>query len=207
MVPDYPRLLREGRPWIQWAFGLFLFGAMSGYLLASSRPDMAATQLRSLVEVLQGIGQRVIESESPFERTFIIFENNTIAALRMMAGGAIIGLLPALGTLSNGFLVGVILVLAGQSGGVSGTPVSPMLLAISVLPHGIIELPALWLATAWGMRLGLVWLGPAGKGRRLAAFGQVGLETVQMFLLVVVLLAIAAAIEANVTLALMERLH
>ena len=82
---------------------------------------------------------------------------------------------------------------------------SPGLLLLATVPHGIIELPALWIGAAWGMKLGLAWLLPRRGGRRLRVLGHSALETGQVFVLVSLMLLAAAAIEANVTLALVQQ--
>jgi stage II sporulation protein M len=75
---------------------------------------------------------------------------------------------------------------------------------LATLPHGVIELPAIWIASAWGMKLGLAWLLPGASGQRIRVLGRTALEGAQVFVLVAVMLLVAAAIEANLTLALVR---
>jgi stage II sporulation protein M len=111
------------------------------------------------------------------------------------------GFWPAMGTFGNGLLLGIIVGLGERISPLASTPQTFLL---ATLPHGVIELPAVCIASAWGMKLGLAWLAPRAAGRRWQVLGQSALEAAQIFVLVAVLLIVAAAIEANVTLALVK---
>jgi stage II sporulation protein M len=200
-VAGYGTLLWGGRRWIAAAVLLFVGGAVLGYGAASAQPAFALQQIRPLLTILRDVGERVAAAASPLERTWIIFATNARSVLWMMLGGAVFGLLPAVGVLTNGLAVGAVAALAGH---VSPLPPSPRILALSILPHAIFELPALWFASAWGMKLGLAWLQPAAAGNRAGVFRAAALEAAQVFALALVLLFIAAAVEANVTLALVR---
>lgn len=73
--------------------------------------------------------------------------HNARVALLLAAGGLLVGLLTLLNLLFNGILLGS---LVGRllDAGVSG----PGIIAL-IIPHGILELPALWLAGAAGFVL------------------------------------------------------
>jgi stage II sporulation protein M len=158
--------------------------------------------LRPAMARLQEIGQSLTGNTSPLERTSIIFRNNGLVALWMMVLGVFMfGLVPAVSSFLNGALIGAILGLGNRL-----LPESPSLgmVLLATLPHGVIELPAIWIASAWGMKLGLAWLLPGASGQRIRVLGRTALEGAQVFVLVAVMLLVAAAIEANVTLALVR---
>jgi stage II sporulation protein M len=162
--------------------------------------------LEPFAGILRQVGERLAAETSPVERTAIIFRNNGEALLRLMLLGLFpfpfFGFVPAAGTFLNGAIIGVVLGLGTQFSPIAA---SPGLLLLATVPHGIIELPALWIGAAWGMKLGLAWLLPAARGQRLRVLGQSALETGQVFVLVSLMLLVAAAIEANVTLALVQQ--
>ncbi len=81
-----------------------------------------------------------------------------------------------------------------------GMALSPLMLLALLLPHGLFELPALFLTTAQAMRLGLVLLSPAHEGGGFIGLGrELGLF-VKLFLAVVLpLLLVAALVETTVT--------
>jgi stage II sporulation protein M len=205
-MPDYRRILWEGRRWLTTAVLLFLAGVVVGLVTSVAVPEEALRILQPAMERLREIGQRVATEASPFERTSIIFRNNGLALLWMMLLGLFavpfFGLVPALGAFGNGAMIGIVVGLGPRF---SPLAASPGTILLATLPHGIIEIPALWIGTAWGMKLGLAWLLPGASGHRLRTLGHTALEAGQIFVLVSVLLIVAAAIEANVTLTLVQQ--
>jgi stage II sporulation protein M len=147
------------------------------------------------------VGARVETSQSPIERALVIYANNLRATGAMLAAGLLAGIVPALALFVNGAVVGVVMGLGER---LSPLAVSPLTLALAILPHGIFEVPALWLAGAWGMRLGLSWLQPDAAGRRTHVLARSAIEAGQVFVLAAVLLLIAAFVEGNVTPALVQ---
>jgi len=204
-MPDYRRILWDGRRWLITAVLLFVFGLAAGLMVSLTVPDEAVRILQPAMERLRDVGQRVATEASPFQRTSIIFRNNGLAVLWMMLLGLFavpfFGLVPAAGAFGNGAMIGIVVGLGPRFSPLAASP-GTMLLA--TLPHGIIEIPALLIGTAWGMKLGLAWLLPNASGHRMHTLGRTALEAGQIFVLVSVLLIVAAAIEANVTLALVQ---
>lgn len=204
-MPDYRHILWVGRRWLLAAFLLFVAGSVLGYAVAVTQPDLVIEYMRPFVGLLREVSERLTGSASPVERTSIIFRNNGLAVLRMMAFGIlpfpVFGFWPAAGTFGNGAILGVVVGLGGRF---SPLALSPGTFLLATLPHGVIELPALWIAAAWGMKLGLAWIFPSAAGQRRRVLGRSALEAGQIFVLVSVMLLIAAAIEANITLALVQ---
>ncbi|HEX2185258.1 MAG TPA: stage II sporulation protein M [Chloroflexota bacterium] len=204
-MPDYRQILWDGRRWLGTAVLLFVVGILLGYIAAAAEPEMVTERIRPLLGLLQSMGDRLAETSSPVERTSIIFRNNGLAVLRMMVMGIlpfpVFGFWPAVGSFGNGAILGIILGL-----GTRLTPMaaSPGLFLLATVPHGIIELPAVWIGAAWGMKFGLAWLMPGAAGQRLKVLWQNAVESAQMFVLASVLLIVAAAIEANITLSLVQ---
>ena len=201
MIPNYPKLLWAGRRWFAGAVALFFAGVLLGFAAAASEPARVMAQLTPVLVLLRSIGEEVNASGSPVHRALVIYQNNLVSAMRMMAGGIVVGLLPAAGSLVNGVLLGIVVGLGSR---LSPLASSPGLFLLSILPHGVFELPALWLGGAWGMRLGLKWLAPDALGRRKAVLGRSAIEAAQVFALVAALLLVAAFVEGNVTLSLVR---
>src|SRR5262249_47744602 len=141
-------------------------------------------QIQPMVGRLRDVGGRLSDSASPVERTSVIFRNNGLAVLQMMLLGLFPfpfpGFWPAMGTFGNGLLLGVIVGLGERISPLASTPQTFLL---ATLPHGVIELPAVCIASAWGMKLGLAWLAPRAAGRRWQVLGQSALEAAQIFVL------------------------
>jgi stage II sporulation protein M len=196
LVVSYRQTLAAGGWWLATAVLLFLAGGVLGYVATAADPEAMLSRIGVVLTLLREVGERVTRAESPLERAWPIFLNNLRSVFVMMLGGLFFGLVPLAGSLTNGAIVGVVAALGAR---VSPVAVSPALLFLSLAPHGIFELPALWLGAAWGMKLGLGWLAPAAAGRRNETFLRTAREAVQVFVLATVLLFIAALVEANIT--------
>ena len=199
-----PAILWEGRRWVLTSASLFVFGVVMGWAASQADPDLLIEQLQPLIERLGGIGQSVLTAETAAERTWIIYRNNAQAVSIMMLAAlvpAIGWLFSAFGMLGNGMFLGVIVGLGSR---LSGRAVDPMQLFIGIAPHGVIELPAVWIGAAWAMRLGLRWLAPSAEGERWEVWQRCAKEAVIVLAFVMVLLGIAAFVEGNVTLRLLQ---
>lgn len=199
-----PTVLWGGRRWLLTSIVLFLVGILMGWGASQAEPELLIEQLQPIIERIGGLGQQVIASESPGERTWIIYRNNAQAVSVMMLAALVpvIGwLLPAFGMMGNGMLLGVVFGLGSR---LSGRAIDPMQLFMGIAPHGVIELPAIWIGAAWAMRLGLRWLAPSAAGERWEVWQRCAKESVIVLALVMVMLGIAAFIEGNITLALVR---
>ncbi len=78
---------------------------------------------------------------------------------------------------------------------------NPLLLGLAlVVPHGIFELPAIFLVAAQAMRLGMALLTPAHEGGGFVALGRELGYFVKLFVILIVpLLMVAAVIETTIT--------
>jgi stage II sporulation protein M len=123
-----------------------------------------------------------------------IFANNTKSSLFMLVGGTFL-FVPLLILAVNGYLVGFVMK-AFLDKGYS----LPQFFAV-MLGHGLLELPALFIAAAVGMRIGLSCLFPGG-GRVKAVSGSIKEAAATYIAVVLPLLLAAAFIEAYVSSAL-----
>lgn len=82
----------------------------------------------------------------PFSLMIIIFSKNlSVAIICFFSAKISKGLMPGFIMLSNGMAIGLV----GMILGISGMPVMSYIMGL--LPHGIVELPALFLVCAIGM--------------------------------------------------------
>ncbi|UCC68525.1 MAG: stage II sporulation protein M, partial [Armatimonadota bacterium] len=100
-----------------------------------------------------------------------------------------------------GWIVGLNSGMARQASGagLAGTAVGIL------LPHGVLELPAIWLALALGLRAGLAWVRPLRSLRRWASVKRLVRDYCVALLAIVPLLLIAAFLEAYATPILFDR--
>jgi stage II sporulation protein M len=76
-----------------------------------------------------------------------IFLNNAFVSLLFLVLGLVFGVLPLLFIAFNGYVVGVISHMVAQERGL-------LFIFLALLPHGILELPMVFLAAGIGLRLG-----------------------------------------------------
>lgn len=109
-----------------------------------------------LAEMLEEMGRLLepVSSLGPFALFLVIFLNNAVKALGVIVLGVVLGLPPLLFVSYNGFAIGAL---------VSGlkSVIGWEVIAAGLIPHGVIEVPLLLLATALGFVVGgesLKWL-------------------------------------------------
>lgn len=165
---------------------VFLGSFVTGYFSASSFPDMADT-------LMEGFSSRfgALLEMNPFFIMFAIFLNNSFVSLISLVLGLALGILPIIFIAFNGYLVGVISYLVAQQRGV-------LFISLALIPHGIIELPMVFLSAGIGLRLGhQVFSALLGKPTEIKREFTEGL--IFYFLWIVPLLFVAAAVETFVT--------
>ena len=195
-----PAILWSGRRWILAAILLFAAGVALGW----AKADFVYEQVQPIVEQVAGIASDVARADSPLERAWIIYRNNARSVTVMMVLAMIPyfgAFVPAAGLLGNGLLVGMLFGLGGRVGSRS---LDPGQILLGIVPHGVFELPAVWLGAAWAMKLSLGWLAPSAAGQRLATWRQNAKEALVILAVIMVLLAIASFVEGNVTTTLMR---
>jgi stage II sporulation protein M len=109
--------------------------ALVGFLLGSAVPVEA-------LPTPQNPGQNGI---FPPLTTVDIAVNNLVAMTVILLGAVSLGLVSLFGLVLNGLLIGVIVGIAVQE-------LSPLVVLALLVPHGILEIPALLVAAAIGLR-------------------------------------------------------
>lgn len=187
----YKTFLRYNKKWFIAAALWFFVCAIVGTLAFFERPellDAIASSIRDAVEAAEG-----------WDLVRALFVRNITVSLVAVAGGIIAGLVPFFVLSINGFVVGYVVtsvVVLGNS-----TILGNLLFSVlALLPHGVIELPAIILACAVGLRLGLNWAWQEiNSGTGLVTFKQDLKNAVFSLPLIAVALGLAAIIEVFVT--------
>lgn len=190
IVDDLTLAWREHRRYVGVAAGVFILGTLAGIGLVVAG-----------VGVFARLGVNNLEEMLPERFTvWTILVNNTRAFVTLILGALTLGLVTLLGAFVNGLLVGVVATPAVAQEGVG-----PILTLLA--PHGIVELPALFIAAGVGLRL--VHLGGTrvfGSRQQFVTRGELG----RIGLIVGVgwlMLALAAVLEVHLTPALYEALY
>jgi stage II sporulation protein M len=122
---------------------------------------------------------------------FNILVGNLLASFLVLVSGVLVGIIPVLSIASNGYFLGVLYRQATGPGEYSKA-------ALEVLPHGIFEIPALLVASAYGLWLGVKVLRRV-RGKESVPIGFHVVYAMRRYLAVVFpLLVVAAAIETAI---------
>lgn len=176
---------------IKLVLWLFLASMIAGGAAAFYYPDL-------MEQITDAFADRFGEDPAlDFNLAKDIFLQNLMASAIAWLGGIILGIAPFLMVAVNGFILGyVILYVANASDRLWE---STAFLIAGLVPHAILELPAFFLAAVLGLSLGLDWLGQKARGQRFQTLKKTFLGSIKYFVLVIVLLAIAAFIEVFVS--------
>ncbi|MGX4587967.1 stage II sporulation protein M [Paenibacillus chitinolyticus] len=193
------------------------FGEMKHYLIASvlvfaaglvlgtMYPDRFQAFLDQQMEGLEKISGLVKGKENLNLWLFIvIFLNNAIKSLMFVYLGLFFGILPLMVLLVNGMLLGYVIQYQMEAQSLA-------YVLKGILPHGILEIPAIIVACAYGLRLGILVIkmigglfSPKRSGNAAAEFKRVMRLTRPLILLVVGTLLLAAVVESTLTLWLLK---
>jgi stage II sporulation protein M len=179
--------ISELRPYIKTSLLFFAIGIAIGLMIVSRFPQLADHFEDSVANFI-----RTFRGLPKFQLAVAIFVNNASKTLLAIVLGALFGVVPGIFLLTNGVALGLVFSLATQAKGL-------WLSLLSILPHGIIELPAVFLGTSIGLLVG----NHAVKLVRRRADAALTVELkrgLRFFCWVIVpLLAVAAFVEAFVT--------
>ncbi len=185
----YPRLFRENLVYPLTAFLIFLAAAIAGMALSFSDPGFERYFLGA--RMIDTIEQHRMWTESvvaikPLASSFIL-TNNISVAFATFALGILAGLGTVIMLMFNGLLIGVIGTACWQAG------MSRQLWSF-VAPHGVLELPAIFIAGGAGLLLARGLLFPGTLPRR-DSLVEAGGRAVRLVLGVIPMLVIAGFIE------------
>ena len=180
-------------PYLITSIVLFSGGAAMGLVMVNQFPHMTDSledSLQAFVKSFHGLPKLQLAAA--------IFVNNSVKTFAMILLGIFFGVVPALFLIVNGAALAVVLNLSAQSRGI-------WLSLLAIVPHGVLELPAVFLGSAIGLMMG------ASFTRRLTAKSEIGIgaelsQGLKFFVILIVPLLLAAAfVEAYVTSALLAR--
>jgi stage II sporulation protein M len=189
------RSWKEIRPYVIFSTLLFFAGIIVG-----GAPNSSTDWLSGQLQGISDLAEQTRKADNPQLAFFwLILLNNLTKSVMAMYLGIVAGVLPLIMLVTNGMIIGFLF------GGMADQGENVWLLVVKgILPHGILELPALFLACGFGIRLGLTLLkgifGTAlGKSEPWGAFNRTAAGTVPALMLVAVMLLLAAAIESTIT--------
>lgn len=186
-------LLIEQRRFVVVAFLLFLLGAIGSFLAVMSNPlhlySILPGAIASKVDPTHlGQGNQFIDSAGMSAQ---IMTNNIQVAILAFAGGVTCGAATIYLLINNGIMIGALAALFWQSHKFYE-------FWAYIVPHGMIELTAIFIAGGAGLLMGFRLLVPGPYSRAYQLKHQ-ALRSVQLFLGTVPLFIIAGTIEGYIT--------
>lgn len=167
--------IKESKKFIFLVIILFFAFAFIGFLVPV--PNFIAQQISSYIKELVAQTQGL----SQIQLILFILFNNVKSSFLGWILGVLFGIFPVFVTLSNGYLLGFV---ANQSASVSGA-----IVLLKLLPHGIFELPAIFISLGMGIKFGAALF-----NKKKGILKQNFLDALRAFILVVIPLLIVAAI-------------
>ena len=193
LFSHYPEVLKKYKNYILFSFGAFLLGALISLLMVLLHPDTATLFLEAdLIEgiTINGSSGSTSDWNYPLMSSYIM-TNNILVSLKAF----ILGITLGIGTLYILFYNGLILGSLTALFYLYGEPIKYWSL---ILPHGIIELTAIFISGAAGLILAKSFLLPGNLSRTHSLIGGAK-EALNLMGGVVVFLIIAGLIEGFFT--------
>ncbi len=174
------KYIKESKNFIYLVMGIFFVFTFIGFFIPA--PDFLIHQIlnfiQELIEKTKGMSQEELIS--------FIFLNNLNSSFFGMVLGIFFGVFPVIAVIINGYLLGFVASLSVQDGGI--------LVLWRVLPHGIFELPAIFISLGLGLKLGMFIF----HKKKIESFRNYLWNSLRVFFFVVVpLLIIAGIIEGT----------
>ncbi|BAI60264.1 conserved hypothetical protein [Methanocella paludicola SANAE] len=180
------RYVWDLRLYILAAIAVFTVFYILGYAAAVSIPEVRDTIMSSVSEEVSPLKEL-----SPLSLMLGIFVNNAVKCLLVIVLGMAFGIVPAFFMMANGLILGIVI-------GVTMSRTSLLYVLAGTLPHGVIELPMVFISAAIGLKLGVLAL-KALFGKKEGLLDKVKEALLIYFIWIFPLLFLAAFLETFVT--------
>lgn len=180
----------ELRPYLEASVAIFFAGLAAGLIILARFPDIADRFQSSLVGFV-----KIFHGLPPLQLAGAIFLNNALKTLAAIALGSLFGVIPAIYLFANGAALGIVFTLSAQRRGL-------WISLLSIAPHGLVELPAVFLGTGIGLMLGAHAIKSIFQRTPMSLRSELGRGMKFFSTVIAPLLLIAALIEAFLTSAL-----
>jgi len=147
MYATRPKLLTPYRGYLAAATLLFVAGILLGVVAAIYYPEVIQQAMSLLEEQLRRLGEDIFQNQLG-QGIWILFLHNLRALALIALLGLVLGIYPIFAMLLNGLIIGVV-------GAVTTSATSLPAFLAGIIPHGILEIPAILIGAAIGLRLGL----------------------------------------------------
>ena len=167
--------IKESKNFIWAAVIIFFVAVIIGFLYQPNA--VISIILDKIKEILMKT-----EGMNSFGLISYIFFNNLQIGFMGIIYGFVLGIFPVLSIFANGYVVGYVSSSAVSSAGISSL--------LNLLPHGIFELPAIFISFGMGIKFGTFIF----YKEKMKNFGKFFTNSLRVFVFVVIPLLIVAAI-------------
>jgi stage II sporulation protein M len=173
------------RPYVRLLSALFVAALLLGFfILSPARLERAgAGELRFLAEPYRSL--------PPVWMFLYVFLNNALKAFVVLLLGLALGVLPVMTAAAEGLVLGAAFRYHAVTGGFGKA-------ALLMLPHSLIEVPAVLIAASYGLWLGAAVFRRIRRGARADLGGRIRHALAMYVRVVVPLFAVAALVETVV---------
>ncbi len=172
--------LKESKNFIYIIIIIFFVFVLIGFFIPA--PDFLTEQILKFIEELIGKTQGM----SQWDLIKFIFLNNLQSSFYGVVFGVLLGIFPIVAAIANGYLLGFVSSITVENSG--------FLVLWRLLPHGIFELPAVFISLGLGLKFGTFIF----KKRKMESFKEYLFNSLKVFFLIVIpLLIIAGIIEGS----------
>ena len=168
--------IKDSKNFLWLIIGIFLFFFLIGFFVPV--PEYISNKILDFIKEILG----KTEGMSSLQLIKFIFLNNIQSSFFGVVFGAFFGIFPIIATIANGYLLGFVSNMAVQEAGVFSL--------WRLFPHGIFELPAVFISFGLGLRLGISIF----NEKRFGTFKKNILSCLKVFVFIVIPLLIIAAI-------------
>lgn len=172
--------VKDSKIFIYAVIGIFLFFILIGFFLPT--PSFIYD---AIINYIRDILAKT-ENMSLLNTIFFIISNNVQSTFFGILFGIFFGIFPVINAIINGYLLGFVSSISVANGGI--------LTLWRLLPHGIFELPAVFISLGLGLKLGMFVF----QKNKIKSLKDYLISSFKAFLLIVIpLLVIAGIIEGT----------
>ncbi len=183
---DSWKYIKESKKFIYASIGIFFFFVFFAYFIPA--PQFIYTKIISFIQdlVKQTAGM------SQMQLIQFIISNNLKSTLLVIVFGTILGIFPLISAIANGYMLGFVSLLSVKADG--------FLTLWRILPHGIFELPAVFISLGLGLKMGTFIF----QKKKLQSFRDYMIKSLKVFLLIIIPLLLVAGIIEGTLIALLS---
>ncbi len=168
--------IKESKNFIYSTIGIFIVFILVGFIIPP--PEFILEQILKFIKELLEKTKDMSQGELI---RFILLNNSQISLIGMIFG-VLLGIFPVIVTILNGYLLGFVASVSVKQEG--------FFVLWKLLPHGIFELPAIFISFGLGLKLGTFIF----QKNKIKSFKEYFKNSLRVFLFIIIPLLIIAAI-------------